>query len=375
MSVMTQERPVTRIPTKPVLTPEAWKGIDLAQTNDWLYEISETAREELDAALRHVEASGLTAPDFTKEDFPLSNFSAELDDIRNELEGGRGFAIMRGIDRERYSKKQAAYIYWGIGTHLGTAVPQNGEGHRLGHIRDLGFNFSNPNVRGYQTSAELSYHTDMCDVVFLICLIKAKSGGINHIVSAVSIHNEILERRPDLLEVLYRPFYFDRRGELEREGGKPYYVMPIFSYHDGMVSTRYLRHYIDSAQRIPEVPRLTETQIEALDLLDEIAYRPDMYLSVEQQPGDFVLINNYPLWHLRTAFEDHEEIPRKRHLLRQWLSIPNSRGLPETFREKFKNLEPGAVRHGIVVRPHAQPKSPPDAADLWEGLEAGPVTA
>jgi hypothetical protein len=373
MTVTTEEHPVTSVPTEPVITREAWKSADL-KTSDWLYELSETAQQELDAALRHVEKSGLAAPDFTKADFPLPTFSAELDAIRNQVEGGVGFAIMRGIDRQRYSKREAAYIFWGIGAHLGTASPQNGEGHVLGHIRNLGYSFSNPNVRGYQTSAELGYHVDMGDVVFLVCLNQAISGGVNHIVSAVSIHNEILERRPDLLEVLYQPFYFGRRGAFEEEGGKPYFVMPIFSYHDGMVSTRYLRHYIDSAQRIPEVPRLTEKQIEALDLVDEIAYRPDMYLSVEQQPGDFVLVNNYPLWHLRTAFEDHEELTRKRHLLRQWLSIPNSRGLPETFREKFKNLEPGAVRQGIVVRPHAQPRPAPDAADLWEGLDAGPLT-
>ncbi len=375
MTVTAQEYPTTSVPTEPVITPEAWYGADLAETGDWLYRISEAAQRELDSALRHVEALGLSAPDFGKADFPLPGFAAELDDIRGELEGGRGLVVMRGIDRARYSKKEAAFIFWGIGCHLGTAVPQNGEGHRLGHIRDLGFSFSDPSVRGYQTSAELSYHTDMCDVVFLLCLNQSKSGGRNQFVSAVSIHNEILDRRPDLLEVLYQPFYFDRRGELDEAGGKPYYAMPIFSYHDGMVSTRYLRHYIDSAQRIAEVPRLTSQQNEALDLLDEIAYRPGMFLGVEQEPGDFVLINNYPLWHLRTTFEDHEDLPRKRHLLRQWLSIPNSRGLPETFRGKFKNLEPGAVRHGIAVRPHPQPKPPPDAADLWEGLDAAPLSA
>jgi len=370
-----EKYPTTMVPSEPVITPEAWKGADLVKSDDWLYRISDDALHELDAALRNVEDCCLAAPDFGKDDFPLPTFSKELEKIRDELEGGRGFVIMRGIDRERYSKKQAAFIFWGIGTHLGTAVSQNGDGHLLGHVRDLSFNFDNPNVRGYQTNTELSYHTDYCDVVCLLCLNKARSGGLNHIVSAVSIHNEILERRPDLLEVLYQPFYFDRRGELEREGGDPYFVMPIFSYHDGKVSTRYLRHYIHSAQRFPEVPRLTEKQIEALDLVDEIAYRPDMHLCIEQQPGDFVFLNNYPVWHLRTDFEDFEAIPDKRHLLRQWLSIPNSRGLPETFRAMFDNLEPGAFREGIAVRPNAQPRPSPDASDFWEGLSAGPLTA
>ncbi len=374
-TVVTEERLMTSVPTGPVITPEAWKSSDLAETDDWIYKLSETAQQELDAALRDVDECGLAAPDFTKDDFPLPTFSAELDAIRNELEGGRGFVVMRGIDRGRYSKREAAFIFWGIGTHLGTAISQNGEGHVLGHIRDLGFNFSDTNVRGYQTCAELGYHTDAGDVVFLLCLNKAKSGGVNHIVSAVSVHNEILERRPDLLEVLYQPFYFDRRGELEEGGGKPYYVMPIFSYHYGMVSTKYIRHHIDSAQRFPDTPRMTDKQVEALDLLEEIAARPDIHLSIQQEPGDFVLLNNYPILHLRTAFEDYEESPRKRHLLRQWLSIPNSRGLPETFRGKFKNIESGAVRQGIVVRSHPQPRPAPDAADLWEGRDVGPLKA
>jgi hypothetical protein len=363
--------PTTSVPTKPIETREAWKGEDLAKSGEFLYELSNTALQELDAALHHVEEKGLVAPNFTKDDFPLPTFSAELDAIREELEGGIGFVIMRGIDRERYSKREAAFIFWGIGTHLGTTCPQNDKGHLLGHIRDLGFDFGDTNVRGYQTSAELGFHVDVADVVFLVCLNTGKSGGDNHIVSAVSVHNEILERRPDLLEVLYQPFCIDRRGELK--DGKPYWVQPIFSQHDGMLSTFYLRAYIESAQRHPDVPRLTDKQVEALDLVEEICARPDMHLNVRQQPGDFVLINNYPIWHLRTEFEDYEEQDRKRHLLRQWLSIPNSRGLPETFRGLHDNLEPGGLRQGVTVGSHVQPGEVPDGDDLWEGLSAGAI--
>ena len=194
MAVLAADYPTTEVPTAPVITPEAWKGADLATSGEWLYRISAAAQEELHAALRHVTDSGLAVPFFTREDFPLSGFAAELDGIRNELEGGRGFVVMRGIDRTRYSKRQCADIFWGIGTHLGTAVPQNGDGHLLGHIRDHGYSFDDPTVRGYQTSAELSFHTDMCDVVFLLCLNTAKRGGLNRFVSTVSIHNEILER-------------------------------------------------------------------------------------------------------------------------------------------------------------------------------------
>jgi len=91
--------PTTAVPTEPIITPEAWRGEDLAKTTEWLYKLSEEELRDIDDALRHVEGKGLVPPEFTKEDFPLPIFGSSLDEIREELEGGRGFIIMRGIDR------------------------------------------------------------------------------------------------------------------------------------------------------------------------------------------------------------------------------------------------------------------------------------
>lgn len=76
MAVLAADYPVTQVPTAPVITPEAWKGADLAKSGDWLYRISDAAREELDAALRHVTDKGLAAPFFTREDFPLPGWKS-----------------------------------------------------------------------------------------------------------------------------------------------------------------------------------------------------------------------------------------------------------------------------------------------------------
>ena len=51
-------------------------------------------------------------------------------------------------------------------------------------------------------------------MVGLICLQTSKSGGDSYIVSSVSIHNEIIVRRPDLAAELTEPWFRDRRGEI-----------------------------------------------------------------------------------------------------------------------------------------------------------------
>jgi hypothetical protein len=78
-----------------------------------------------------------------------------------------------------------------------------------------------------------------------------------------------------LLERLYRPFPVDRRGEVP-EGKGPFYEAPVFSEHAGYVSVLYSRLHIGSAQRFPEARRLTAEDIEALDMLGELAGDPEL---------------------------------------------------------------------------------------------------
>src|SRR5215213_7205632 len=97
--------------------------------------------------------------------------------------------------------------------HFGNARSQNAKGHLLGHVRDLGLATSDPNVRTYQTTERQHFHTDSCDIVGLLCLKTAKSGGLSSLTSSMAIYNEMTRRRPDLVARLFRPFPTDRRGE------------------------------------------------------------------------------------------------------------------------------------------------------------------
>ena len=227
-------------------------------------------------------------------------------------------------------------------------MSQNGKGHILGHVKDLGRSIDDPTARIYQTMHRQTFHTDSVDIVALLCLKTAKSGGLSRIVSSMFLYNEMFRRRPDLAAVLFEPFFFDRRGEAA-PGQKGYYETPIFHWYANQLSVIYgNRYYIESAQRFPDVPRLTEKQIEALDLFDALANDPSNYLDIEFQPGDIQLIHNHVILHDRTDYEDWPERERKRHLLRLWLCPPNGRPLPPVFAGRYGGTDIGN-RGGIVL--------------------------
>lgn len=132
----------------------------------------------------------------------------------------------------------------------------------------------------------------------------------------------------------------DRRGDVS-EGTLPYYMMPVLSEYKGFLSVFYQRQYINSAQRFPDAPRLTETQIAALDLFDSLTNDPQLNFQMELQPGDIQFVHNHSLLHDRTAFDDWEEPDRKRHLLRMWIATPNARPLPSYYAQRYGSVTVG----------------------------------
>ncbi|HXP06322.1 MAG TPA: TauD/TfdA family dioxygenase [Stellaceae bacterium] len=323
---------------------------------EWTYRLSPAELDEIDAAVAAVRARGLDLSDIGHEDFPLPTLGPVLDRLRREVLDGRGFVMMRGMRVEDRPVAESATAYWGVGTYFGRARSQNAKGHLLGHVYDLGQGLSatNPHLRSYATAEGQKFHIDRCDVVALLCLRRAKSGGLSTIVSSMAVHNAMAARRPDLLERLYQPFPTDRRGEVP-EGKDPFYEAPVFNPHAGYLSVLYSRLHIGSAQRFPEARRLTPDDIEALDMLGELAADPELRLDIDFQPGDIQFLHNHTILHARSAYEDWPEVERKRHLLRLWLCPPDAKPLPPVFAEVYGRITVGD-RGGILckdTRPHA----------------------
>ena len=211
--------------------------------------------------------------------------------------------------------------------HLGTPVSQNARGHLLGHVRDEGGSITDPNTRAYQTNMRMDFHTDMLpiDLLGLFCLRTAKSGGASKLVSALTIHNILRDERPDLLDELYGTFHLDWRGE-EPAGENPWFTLPMFSEAEGRITTRIVSiPYYDSAARFGAQYKPTAKQREALLLVQEIANRPELMLTMEFQEGDMQFINNYTTLHSRTEYIDHEDKKLRRHMVRLWLKMNEPR--------------------------------------------------
>ena len=335
----------------PYQGPAAWMGKDLENDESWLRVFTLEEIEEIEAALRKVQHAGVPLEDVGREEFPIPSLVDAFAQIGEDLEGGRGFVLLRGLPLRRYTLEEAGIIYWGLGAHVGKAVSQNGDGDLIGHIRVVEEVQSDPHKRGYMKPHRASYHTDTCDVVGLMCWRKAKRGGESFVASAMTVHNLILEERPDLLEELYHPYYHDIKNE-EQPGRSPCYKLPIFSWKDGLVSTRYSRSRIQTGQRFDDVPRLTENQIAAFDYMDQVAEREGVFLAMDFQVGDIQLVNNYVCLHSRNAYEDYELETERRHLLRLWLAQHDGRELPDSFLDVYHgNIEPDTGRGGIPALP------------------------
>jgi len=313
------------IAREPLAVPAAWRGADVRARADWVVRLAPAQVDELERAAGAAAARGIGLEALRREDFPLPTLAPLVARWARELAGGRGFLLIRGLPVTRWGDERAALVYWGLGQHLGEPGAQNPQGELLGHVVDTGEDAANPFVRRYRTAGDIAYHCDLADAVGLLCLRAAPRGGASRIVSSVSVYNELLRRRPDLVDRLYAPFCLDTRDE-QGEGRLPYVPIVPCQYAGGVLRTFYHSDYFRSAVRHPEVPPFTEEEQTLLDLYEAIASEPELYLDMQFEPGDIQLISNHVILHSRTAYEDAADADArgKRHLLRLWLSLPET---------------------------------------------------
>ena len=326
--------------------PAVWYRADWEQCDDWIIELTEKEIRELKNAVSLSQAVPIV--EMSACSFTLPSLASRIRKLRNELIHGRGFGVLRGLPVYEWDRESLARAYYGIGCHLGVPVSQNAQGHLLGHVYDLGLDPMDPVNRVYQTNYRQLFHTDSTDIVGLLCLQPARSGGQSSICSSSTIYHEIAERRPDLLKVLCQRFHIDRKGEIP-QGEDETYEMAVFYPDEERVTCIYARDFIDAAQRHSHVAPLTTEQVDALNLIDELAASGDLRLDIDFLPGDIQFLHNHQILHARTSYEDWPEPERRRHLLRLWLSTADGRSLPADFEARYGKIDQGQPRGGIRV--------------------------
>jgi len=308
-----------------------WRAGDVADPATWTVELDAADLRELDAALVAAKSVSDDVRDIRREHFPLDALARKLAGAERELIDGRGFVRLRALPVERYDDDDLTLLYWGIGTHLGEPRAQNKHGHVLGDVTDQGKGYGDPDVRGNEIGlVALDYHTDGSDLVGLMCLRAAQSGGLSCVANAVAIYNELVRTRPDLAAALYEPLPYDFRGE-QPPGGLPYYTFPVFTEHDGRIFVRFIPKYVYASQRHPEAPRLTPLAREALETVSAMANDQQFNVYMDLRPGEMQFINNYHVLHGRTAYVDDAASGHKRHLKRLWLATRSLRSRPSHF--------------------------------------------
>ena len=280
-----------------------------------------------------------------------------------------------------------------IGSYFGAPVAQSWQGELLGNIIDV--SDVKDKIRGYQHGGAQAFHSDgtMCDVVALMCLRTAASGGESRIVSAVALHNAMLETRPDLLKVLYGG-YFYRYNEWDGadipDPIQTDHRIPVFApAGDGVCCVQETGHIRNATKAGGAALSAAET--EAYEELQRLARLPDYHLNMDFEAGDIQFLNNRVILHGRTDYVDHDDLAQRRHLLRLWLHVPAwpARPAHQVFatravvdrwlarRRPFMDLPAGFLREAAVLRDERtrtntlMPKIKPDLnAAGWSAAKA-----
>ncbi|PMD40161.1 Clavaminate synthase-like protein [Hyaloscypha variabilis F] len=324
-------KPYSEFP-KEITGETVWRAEDYANNPErWVHVLTDQEVNELSDTADQFIANKIPLTGISKDNFHLPKLSMLLTAVRAEILNGKGFILFKGFPAAKWGLHKSAVAYLGMGTYLGYFVSQNGRGHVLGHVKDLGEDPKQiDKVRIYRTNARQFFHADDSDIVGLLCIQKSLEGGESDIVSSHHVWNTLQKERPDVAETLTKPiWYFDRKGETSI-GEEPYIRTSVFYLEkgaNGRVYSKWDPYYVKSLDRFMNagiIPHLSPEQIEAAKVLEETCHRLRLHMILEV--GDIQFLSNEHVLHARTAYKDHAPPKPIRHLMRLWLATPESEG-------------------------------------------------
>ncbi|MBS38759.1 MAG: hypothetical protein CMO26_22910 [Thiotrichales bacterium] len=330
---------------KRIIHPSAWKPADFTSKDTFSIDLSRGQVEAFGRALSKLASCGpVTCDGIDANGFDLQSIAGDIDRWYQELSTGRGMLNLRGFPVDEHPVEHITAMLYGLSSQWGTPVSQSVMGDRLGEVIAVDKLLHGERRRSYKSTHEMRLHSDFCDVLGMLCIRSAERGGASRYTSMISVHNKILETRPELLEPLYRGFYFWRIGEWPEEPVTPYRV-PVFSETDGVLSAHYAGDlsFIDPNNT---GHALSELDYEAIEYFVEVAESEELRYEFQIEPGECLFANNLTHLHARSKILNGPDVERRRHMLRVWVDCDQS------FRPAVPELR--VFEHGIGVSAHPE---------------------
>src|SRR5580704_14297941 len=300
----------------------AWRRGDIC-TEDYRVVLDGPCLDEIRRVADEIRNHPLPTILRTPADFDMTNCHAAMAEVRRILKQGVRFAVVDRLPVEELTKDEAETIYWLLSSMVARPVAQKLDGTMIYDVHDTGLEaLPGSGIRPDKTNIEIRFHIDNAynttppEIVGLLCLKTAKSGGTSRVLSFHSVYNELLARHRELLSRLYQPFWFDRQREFF-PGEPDTFSAPVFEEGDEL-RARFSVHQINSGYAMKGQP-VDNTGAAALAATLDIFEQPEISIDFEFQPGEIQFVDNRTLGHSRTEFEDHPEPERHRHLVRLWL--------------------------------------------------------
>lgn len=295
--------------------------------------------------------NGREPANVTREEFTDPALDSLIGDLRHAVFDGRGVTILSGLPADLIDEESLALLFWGLGTHLGTAMPQSYRKDMVGKVQK---EIDNPTGRGYLMDVELKPHCDFHRLMGLCGVRSAQSGGESGMVSSIALHDALAERYPDDLAVLRRGWFQGRHTGSLSEG-----FVPTFAGEPGAITCfHHPLFYHAAAQRRGE--DLPADLSAAIARLVELSVDPEFRVEFTLEPGEMLFWHNFTALHSRNAFDDGDG--PKRLLLRLWLNAEDGREVPDMFLIPAREMddrhlagEQGLVYAGLKAMKHVVP--------------------
>jgi hypothetical protein len=315
----------------PIEGPSVWTRRDV-RPEESRVDLSAACLDEICRAAEEIREFPLPTILRTPDEFAMPACRREMVRVRDMLDRGRRFAIIDRLPMSEMDAAEATAIYWLLSSMVSRPVAQKLDGTMIYDVLDTGQEaLPGSGVRPDKTNIEIRFHNDNAyndtppDYVGLLCLRQAQRGGHSRVISFHTVSNVVRERRPEVLERLYRPFWFDRQREFG-PGASPIFAAPVFE-HAGELKARFSAHQIGGGYVLRGEPMDRDGEA-AIAAMLEIFEEDGLSVDFDLEPGQIQFVDNRALGHSRTAFVDHPDPDRKRHLVRLWLRDRGRRAYP-----------------------------------------------